>query len=427
MKLSSSQPAKPRSFLFWLAVSLPLWVLGIMLAVSMVLGQIVFGPGTDLWVYDRAADFIAQGANPYDSATFDYGELRWQYPPFALLLVMPLAFVPNEWLFPFWSIAAILLPLSVIVAVATRNILGPVSAGAASWTRRALLIGGLTVIAGSASAIINGWHLGQIGVVLMALVLYDLLAPASWRKAFKWTLPQGIGVGLATAIKLTPGIFIVHFLITRQWRAAITSILTVLTSWTAAFILFPSFSIQFWLQGGLLRASTENSPERLVQADNISFAGAFDRLRLMSGVDIHSLTAAPRLGLMVILAIAGLLAAAYLHRRGRGILGLLVVGLTATLVSPVAWLHHATWFALLAPVLFLMALRAKRSEPTAVGPLYVTAVGFFAIVALPSQVILTRFLQPEPINGLYFTAALLVSILGLTALGRVRGTADIAR
>ena len=45
------------------------------------------------------------------------------------------------------------------------------------------------------------FDLGQIGIVLMALVLADTL-PRSTR------LPRGVLVGVATAIKLLPGVFV---------------------------------------------------------------------------------------------------------------------------------------------------------------------------------------------------------------------------
>ena len=59
---------------------------------------------------------------------------------------------------------------------------------------------------------------GQINIYLGLLVLVDLLVLG--RRGSKWT---GIGIGLATAIKLTPGIFIIYLLVVGRWRAAITA------------------------------------------------------------------------------------------------------------------------------------------------------------------------------------------------------------
>ena len=45
------------------------------------------------------------------------------------------------------------------------------------------------------------------------------------RQRARWA---GVGIGLATAIKLTPALFIVYLLVTRQWRAALTALGTAL-------------------------------------------------------------------------------------------------------------------------------------------------------------------------------------------------------
>lgn len=87
-----------------------------------------------------------------------------------------------------------------------------------------------------------GW--GQINVMIMALVLADVLGRISW-------LPKGVGIGLAAGIKLTPGLFIVYFLIGKQWRAATTAGLTFAgtvllgaglrwdATWTFATVVLP--------------------------------------------------------------------------------------------------------------------------------------------------------------------------------------------
>ena len=80
---------------------------------------------------------------------------------------------------------------------------------------------------------------GQVNLLLFALIMADLVAlrwrvPAGHRTAARPTARccgfcysgawAGVGIGLATAVKLTPALFIVYLLITRQWRAAMTAI-----------------------------------------------------------------------------------------------------------------------------------------------------------------------------------------------------------
>ena len=57
----------------------------------------------------------------------------------------------------------------------------------------------------------NGF--GQINLLILCLVLWDFSLPEDSR----W---RGVGIGLAAALKVTPGIFIVYLLVTKRFRAA---------------------------------------------------------------------------------------------------------------------------------------------------------------------------------------------------------------
>jgi alpha-1,2-mannosyltransferase len=64
--------------------------------------------------------------------------------------------------------------------------------------------------------IYHSLYLGQINLFLLALVLTDVWRVSRGRHA-------GISVGLAAAVKLTPAIFVILFLLTRRTRAASTA------------------------------------------------------------------------------------------------------------------------------------------------------------------------------------------------------------
>src|SRR5439155_13505639 len=106
-------------------------------------------------------------------------------------------------------------------------------------------------------------HFGQINLLLLALVLADLALPRRW---------QGIGVGLAAAIKLTPLIFIGYLLLTRRLRAALVATGTFAATVALGFALLPGGSVAFW--GGRF-AQPGDGPERLV---NQSLNGLILRL-----------------------------------------------------------------------------------------------------------------------------------------------------
>ena len=68
---------------------------------------------------------------------------------------------------------------------------------------------------------VNEITLGQVNSLLMLACLADLFRPRHGRLAR--LIPPGTLVGVATAIKLTPGLFICYFVVTRQWRLARTA------------------------------------------------------------------------------------------------------------------------------------------------------------------------------------------------------------
>jgi hypothetical protein len=76
-------------------------------------------------------------------------------------------------------------------------------------------------------------YLGQIELVLMALILWDMLRPGQPR----W---QGIGVGIAAGIKLVPLIFIPYLLLTRRFRQAAVAAGTFAGTMVLGFLVLRS-------------------------------------------------------------------------------------------------------------------------------------------------------------------------------------------
>ena len=82
---------------------------------------------------------------------------------------------------------------------------------------------------------------GQINALLMALVAFDCLT-----RAPRW--PRGIGVGIAAALKLTPGVFVLFFLLRRDLRSAARAGLSFAACTGAGFALAPRDSLRYWAQ-----------------------------------------------------------------------------------------------------------------------------------------------------------------------------------
>ena len=106
------------------------------------------------------------------------------------------------------------------------------------------------------------FYLGQINVVLLAVVLADVTGrPGRWR---------GVGVGLAAAVKLTPLVFVVYLMLTGRMRAAVTALATFAAAVGVGFLVAPADSVTYWLEG-TFAAADRISP--VASTANHSLAG----------------------------------------------------------------------------------------------------------------------------------------------------------
>ncbi|MCO5969908.1 glycosyltransferase family 87 protein [Actinoallomurus soli] len=143
---------------------------------------------------------------------------------------------------------------------------------------------------------------GQINLILMALVLTDLRQGDGRR----W---EGVGIGIATGIKLTPGIFIAYLLFTRGFRAAAVAIAAFLSTIVVGFVALPHESRQYWGDGLFM------SPSRVGPADWVGNQSLYGMLvRFFGGEN----AARPYwLGTVVVVGAVGLWLAARQSRGGR--------------------------------------------------------------------------------------------------------------
>src|SRR5262249_33688011 len=77
--------------------------------------------------------------------------------------------------------------------------------------------------------------------LLMAVIAFDCLT-----RAPRW--PRGVLVGIAAAVKLTPGVFLLFFLLRRDLRSAARAGLAFAACTSAAFALAPHDSLRYWTQ-----------------------------------------------------------------------------------------------------------------------------------------------------------------------------------
>ena len=189
----------------------------------------------DLRVYYGAVNFwVHDGGQIYDflQARTSYG---FTYPPFAALVMSPMAFV--TW--PVRLRLVVVAQCGVHVRGAFWWLVDPIvpPRGWPTWFALAVSLE-LVVVFEPVRETIN---FGQVNMLLLVLVAADvlLLLRGGHRRA-------GVGIGVATAIKLTPGVFIVYLLVTRRWRAAGTAIAAACAATWLAAALFPDASRVFW-------------------------------------------------------------------------------------------------------------------------------------------------------------------------------------
>ncbi|WP_410812980.1 glycosyltransferase 87 family protein [Micromonospora sp. 067-2] len=279
------------------------------------------------WVHDGGEiyDYLKPGTQ--------YG---FTYPPFAALVMLPMAYLP-------WPAA---IAVSVLASVVTTTVLiwwlvDPI-ARRAGWTRWFALAVALC-LAAAFEPMRETVNFGQVNTLLLFLVAVDLLRllPAGNRWA-------GVGIGLATAIKLTPGIFIVYLLVTGRWRAALTASGAAAAVSLLAGALFPDASREFWTEA----LWNTGRVGELAFVSNQSLRGVVARLDPQ-----HPST------LLWLLLVLGTLALWAWRSRaavaaGDEATGLALTGAVMCLVSPVTWVHHLVW---LLPALILLVDNAMAA------------------------------------------------------------------
>ncbi|BCJ57851.1 glycosyltransferase family 87 protein [Micromonospora endophytica] len=292
----------------------------------------------DLQVYRGALVWwVHDGGEIYDylRPNTQYG---FTYPPFAALLMLPMAYLS-------WHAAIV---VSVAAGVVTSAVLiwwllDPVSRRA-GWTRWFAFAVALCLTA-AFEPMRETINFGQVNTLLLFLVAVDLLRLLPGHS--RWA---GIGIGLATAIKLTPGIFIVYLLVTGRIRAAFTAIGAATAATVLAAGLFPDASREFWTTA----LWNTGRVGELAFVSNQSLRGVVARLDPESPSTLAWLTlVAATVALWVWRSRVAVAA-------GDEASGLALTGAVMCLVSPVTWVHHLVW---LLPGLFLLVDNGMAAPP----------------------------------------------------------------
>jgi alpha-1,2-mannosyltransferase len=300
-------------------------------AVALILGLKVLD-GLDFEIYRLGSLAWIHGDNPYGvlPATARGEHLPFTYPPFAVLAFVPTVLLPARAGFLVLTAISTVLLFAVVFAflVALRG-------REKGLALPAFVAIGVQLLAAGSDPVRSTLGYGQINMVLMALVTLDCLS----RKP-RW--PRGVLVGLTAAVKLTPAVFVLFFLLRKDYRAALWSGVTFAATTALAFVLLPGPSVEYWTK--------------------LVFAG--DRIGLPGFVANQSLRGAfARLSqewFWVLAAVLVLALTVFVVRRVQLPMALAITALCGLLVSPVSWVHHWVWLVPVLVVLGWIAVTERR-------------------------------------------------------------------
>jgi alpha-1,2-mannosyltransferase len=271
----------------------------------------------DLDVYREAGISALTGRPVYEWLTPVPQLLPFTYPPIGAVLAIPLAVAPFPLVGAVWTVAQMVV-LAGVAAVAYRPLLDRFGA----W--RPVALGVLTAVLLWMLPVEDSIRFGQVDIFLVALCLADYVT-----RTPRW--PRGVLVGIATAVKLTPGVFIVHLWLAGRRREALTAAGAATALTLAGFAVIPADSADFWF-----RAIFDS--ERLGSNTGTSNQ-AIRGILLRFGLDSSLLW----LALVAVVAVVGFRYAVRASRLGDDLGACAIVGLLAVALSPVAWIHHLCW------------------------------------------------------------------------------------
>jgi alpha-1,2-mannosyltransferase len=350
----------------------------------------------DLAVYREAGRVVLHGGDPYAA---DFGRhlrvpLPFTYPPFAALGSVAVGVLSEPVAIVVWTTLSLALLIAMVWMILGPSLRQPallgLAAGAVAWT----------------VPLSETISFGQVNLLLAMACLLDCT----------WTgRRRGVLAGVATAVKLTPGLFIVYFALTRQRAAAVRAAATAAVCELIAAAVLPGPSRRYWFHL-FFSPSRTGDPSYYT---NQSLFGTLARLHLAQWLWIP---------LALGIGAAGMWRAVRAHRAGAEVAAVALVGVTGLLMSPISWQHHAVWITLVMGV-----LTAWAAAPGTVPKRALASGAVLAVFLLPLPWFGSRLLDAgvAPVLGrllensyvLAYLALLLA--LPLTAVGRPRAV-DVA-
>jgi alpha-1,2-mannosyltransferase len=320
----------------------------------------VYRMGGRAWLDGRP--LYADGAMFHTSAGLD---LPFTYPPLAAVAFSPFAWLSLNVASVAITVTTLVLLIASMVIVLTRLNVWPQTSISSepAWLRRCWLAAAIVAPAVVyLEPIRSNFDFGQINVVLMTLVIADCVP-----RRTPW--PRGLLLGVAIALKLTPAVFLLYFLLRRDTRALLVTAASAVVATLAGFAFAWRDSWQYWTE-------TVRNTDRIGTVTlntNQNIAGALARMGLGEGERFVVWT----LACFAVLSLT-VWAARRVLRADQPVLALVCVAMFGLVVSPVSWSHHWVW---VLPTVIVSTAIAYRYRHVALG--LVTLVGIALMVWTP--------------------------------------------
>ncbi|MGC5054169.1 glycosyltransferase 87 family protein [Micromonospora sp. DT48] len=293
---------------------------------------------SDLHIYHGALTDLRAGRPLYGYVAPNGGPFT--YPPFAALVLWPITTVPLGVVEAIWlaatcaAVVAIAVPVGRALAAGRVGASARAVAGAGVTTSASLNVAAVAAVLMVTAPVQSNLRFGQVSIFIVLLALLDAMASPS--------RTRGLLVGMAAAVKLTPLLFVLYFLVCGRYRDAARAVAAFVACGVLALAVLPGESLTYWA-GTVTQTSRIGN---LASLGNQSVHGMLLRL----GMDPAALPVV-WVALVVAICAVALLRARALARLGRPGHAAVLVGCATVAASPVSWTHHQVWTVLAAMLL----------------------------------------------------------------------------
>ncbi|WP_410569105.1 glycosyltransferase 87 family protein [Amycolatopsis sp. cmx-4-61] len=305
--------------------------------------------GVDSAVYRAGALSLLHGDSLYDANTLPdepwWALLPFTYPPTAALIFVPLAAFPTQ---ISWGLitAVSLVAMALSIRIAIGALPRPAADGPRWWASPARSTIVFFLVCLGLEPVWRTIFLGQINLILMAMILLDMLVIGA--RGSRW---GGVLVGIAAAIKLTPLVFLGHLFITGRRMDALRGLATFVLLQGLMFLINTHDAAKYW---------TVTLPDT-GRIGPVHWAGNQSLNALMNrATDLAPWASKAAMGIGFLLAIPALWLLLRFHRKGQVLAAMLVTAFWTLLISPISWTHHWVW---VIPLIVLLVSRLPKTTP----------------------------------------------------------------